>query len=360
MEEVAGKSRFADLARWQAWLVIAFTAALILASFSFPMPPKPVPKTVNAAGVVDANPDLTLYRTITTQVAAGGDYYKIAAHEQRIGDYPLRPFVTFRLPTLAVVTAALGFPIMHGLMWLLAAAVVLAWWVRLKGEAQLPNRRLLGTMLVLSGLTLSVRTELVVVHDVWAGLLIALALGLHRTERWWPAILAGLGALLIRETALPFVLLMGAFACFHRHWRESAAWGGIIAIFAALMIWHASQVAAVVNPQDPASQGWSNFGGWPFFVLAVRLTTALRGLPVGLGAILIPLALLGWASWRSRTGLMGTLLFAGYALILMALGRPDNFYWGLMIAPAFLLGLAFLPVAVGDLWASLKGDTKAA
>jgi hypothetical protein len=360
MEEIAGKSRFAGLARWQAWLVAAFTAALIVASFSFPMPPKPVSKTVNAAGVVDSNPDLTLYRTITTQVAAGGDYYKIAAHEQRIGDYPLRPFVTFRLPTLALISATLGFSVMHGLMWLLSVAVVLAWWIRLKGEVQLPNRRLLGTMLIVSGLTLSIRQELVVVHDVWAGLLIALALALHRAKRWWPAALLGLCAVLIRETALPFILLMGAFAAFHRHWREAAAWSAIVGIFAIAMIWHASQVAAVVNPQDPASQGWTNFGGWPFFVLAVRLTTALRGLPVGLGGVLIPIALLGWASWRSRTGLVGTMLFAGYALILMALGRPDNFYWGLMIAPTFLLGLAFLPVAIGDLWAALKSDPKPA
>ncbi len=357
MEEITPISRFAGLARWQALLIAAFVAALIFASFSFPMPPKPVPMTVNAAGVVDPNPDLTLYRTITAQVAGGADYYKVAAHEQRVGDYPLRPFFTFRLPTLAMVTATLGFPIMHGLMWLLCAGIVLAWWARLKGEAQLPNRRLLGAMLIVSGLTLAVRPELIVVHDLWAGLLIALALGLHRSSHWGPSLIAGLCAVLIRETALPFILLMGAFACYQRRWREAGAWGGIVILFAGVLTLHASHVAAVVSPNDPASPGWTNFGGWPFFVLAVRLTTALRGLPIWMGGALVPLALLGWASWRSNTGLAGLLLFVGYAAILMALGRPDNFYWGLMVAPAFLLGLAFLPVALKDLFVSIKGGS---
>jgi hypothetical protein len=72
-------------------------------------------------------------------------------------------------------------------------------------------------------------------------------------------------------------------------------------------------------------------------------------LPPWLGAALVPLILLGWASWRSSTGLFGSLLFSGYGLILIVLGRPENFYWALMVAPAFLLGLAFLPEALADL-----------
>ena len=56
---------------------------------------------------------------------------------------------------------------------------------------------------------------------------------------------------------------------------------------------------------------------------------------------------LDWGT--SSITLLGPVAF----LIFMVLGRPDNFYWGLMVAPTLLLGLAFLPRAFADLRASL-------
>ena len=34
----------------------------------------------------------------------------------------------------------------------------------------------------------------------------------------------------------------------------------------------------------------------------------------------------------------------------MIAGRPDNFYWGAVIAPAMFIGLAFAPRAAKTLW----------
>ena len=53
-----------------------------------------------------ANADLDLYENIINHVAAGENYYDAAARELRLGNYPLKPFVAFRLPTLAVVQGA--------------------------------------------------------------------------------------------------------------------------------------------------------------------------------------------------------------------------------------------------------------
>ena len=105
---------------------------------------------------------------------------------------------------------------------------------------------------------------------------------------------------------------------------------------------------------DPASEGWNSYGGWPFFVFAMRRMTQLFLLPPWVGSTLVPLILLGWASWRSAAGLFGLLLFGGYGLILMVLGRPENFYWALMVAPTFLLGLVFLPEALSALIAAAR------
>jgi hypothetical protein len=165
-------------------------------------------------------------------------------------------------------------------------------------------------------------------------------------------VLLGLMAVLVRETALPFVLLMAAFALWQRRWLEGVSWVAVVAVFGAALAVHADQVAAVTSGTELASSGWNSFGGWPFFVFAMRRMTQLMLLPPWLGAALVPLVLLGWASWRSLSGLFGLLLFSGYGLILMVLGRPENFYWALMVAPTFLLGLAFLPEALAALLAA--------
>jgi hypothetical protein len=352
MAQIGPVSNFQGLGRWPAFLIAFFTLAMIVCSIGYQMPPAP-PRLSTVAAAADPNPDLTLYHKIIGRISAGEAYYPAAAKELRAGNYPLRPFIAFRLPTLAVVSAAFGEKLMIGLNWLLICSIIAAWWVRLGGAFQKRGRRLSGTLLVISGLALMARPGLIVVHEVWAGLFIALALAIYRPYRWWPSVLAALIAVMIRETALPFILLMGAFAVWNRSWREVLAWSAIVTLFAIVLGLHAEQVAAVTLITDAKSPGWTSFGGWPFFVLAIRLTTALRGLPVWMAASLIPLAMLGWASWRSRTGLGGFLLFSGYALILMTLGRPDNFYWGLMVAPTFLLGLAFLPNALSDLWRSI-------
>ena len=41
--------------------------------------------------------------------------------------------------------------------------------------------------------------------------------------------------------------------------------------------------------------------------------------------------------------------FALYAALISLFGRVDTFYWGLMVAPVILVGLAFAPDGVSDL-----------
>jgi hypothetical protein len=82
----------------------------------------------------------------------------------------------------------------------------------------------------------------------------------------------------------------------------------------------------------------------------VQRCSLLLFLPLPAVALLVPLALLGWAGVRGATGERIALLLLGYAAGLMLVGRPDNFYWGILIAPLLPIGLAFAPRALLDLF----------
>ncbi len=297
--------------------------------------------------------DIILYKTINRRIGAGDTYYVAAAEEQRKQDYPLRPFVTVRMPTLAWISVALGSAIMTALMWALMTGNLLAWYFRLKTESGDSKIHLRGLALVAASSLLGLHSKYLVVHEVWAGLLLATSMALYRPYRWWPSVVLAGVALMIRELALPFVLLMGAFAAIELRWREVLAWAALVALFVGALFLHAEQVALVTTASDPASPSWTAIGGWQNFMRVMRLTSALRIFPDALATIFAILALFGWMSRRSDLAQRGALLFLGYGLMFMIFGRDNNFYWGLMVAPAFLAGLAFCPAALADLYRSI-------
>jgi hypothetical protein len=342
------QSRFAQISRARVSLILAALFAVLLYGLvPAAQGPGAGPGIVTATG--KPNADLFLYRAIVEKVGKGEDYYPTAAHELRTRGFPLRPFVTVRLPTLAWVEAGLGRIGTWLLFCALAAATLFAWWVRLEGAFTQSSRRISGAMLVAAGLAIAQSPGLIYLHELWSGLLIALSFALWRPGRWQLSILIALCALMIRELALPYLLLMAALAVWHRRWNEAASWSGVVLLFAGAMVLHQQQVAPLIFASDAASPGWFGAGGWPSFMRAFRLTSALRALPAPIGAVGVILALFGWLSWKSETGLTGSLLLLGYGLFFMLLGRPNNFYWGLMIAPCLLLGLIFLPQALSDL-----------
>jgi hypothetical protein len=108
-------------------------------------------------------------------------------------------------------------------------------------------------------------------------------------------------------------------------------------------------VAQVVRPLDPASPGWSGMLGFGFFVRTMSISTALSLAPLWLAAPLVGLALAGWASWRDPLGLRVFATLATYTLLLSVFGRTDTFYWGLLVAPLLLVGLAFAVDGMRDL-----------
>jgi hypothetical protein len=352
------RSRFYGIGRgYSIAVLLSVLLLIIICAWPKPVtnaPPKVETTSHDAAQEIIMNDDLRLYRLINERIEKGASYYQAAFAEQRINGYPVKPFVTVRLPTLAVISTGLGNAIMTILLAALAIVTVLAWWRQLDGAFRDPGRRITGVMLLASGLILAVFPQYIVLHELWAGMFIALSLGLYRPQRFWLSVIAAACALAVRETALPFVLLMAAFAVLERRWREVTAWGLLICAFAAGLYLHYLAVSALVIQSDLASPGWAQMGGVHASVRALTMTSALRVLPEFIAAFAIPLSLFGWVSWRGTIGLRGTLYLAGYSFMLMLIGRAENFYWGVMVAPLLLLGLGFLPQAIADIMRNLN------
>ena len=177
-------------------------------------------------------------------------------------------------------------------------------------------------------------------HEAWAGLLISLSLALRRADRFGLAVVAGLAAALIRELAAPYLVVMAATALLGRRWREAAAWTSAFAVFAAALALHAHLVDALVLPSDHAGAGWLKLSGWPFVLHAAQWNGVLAASPAWLTALAVPIALAGAAGWDSPLGRRLAAVLLAYVAAFAVIGRPENFYWGLMFTPLLPLGFA--------------------
>src|SRR5206468_8637834 len=155
--------------------------------------------------------------------------------------------------------------------------------------------------------------------------------------RWaWSALAVGTGiiALLFRELALPYCLVAGGMAVWKRRWGEAAGWAVGIAMFCALVAWHVGQVKAQLAGTEVAGGGgiaqWLRFGGLDFVLLTTRMNSLLFAAPGWLLWLYLLVALLGLSRGRDETSQVACLGALLYVLAFAIVGRPENFYWGLM------------------------------
>jgi len=360
---VSPADRFAAWPQLAARLMLLGVVLILLASLIAPI--EKASRPAGQAGSVgtgtaasagnERDPDLALYDRIIARVARGEPYYSAAVDEQRRGNYPVRPGPAVRLPTLAYLEALLGASGSWIAAMLLFTATLLAWWQRFGAEPGGLAHRRMAVALLVPGAALILNPRYLVVHETWAGMLLLLSLGLHRAgngegRRWVAALVAAALALMIRELALPYVLLMAATALSRQQWREAAAWSALAIAFVGLLVIHVGLIAPHVTAADPPSSSWVAMRGLQGWLGNIAMSSSLHFLPGELAGPLVTLMLLGWAGWRSAAGEFATLLYLGYGLLFMIVGRNDNFYWGALVAPGMFMGLAFLPRALASLW----------
>ena len=367
-------NRFAHWPRLPARLALAVLLALLILSAVTPIVSSEGLHTslISDGKIVikdkhERDDDLRLYDRITERLRHGENYYQAVAIEHRAAHYPLRPGLSVRLPTLALIEAQMPPPVDPAkggtVEALIAAALVIAimiaWWRRLGAEPGMIRLRPYAAVALFAGVQIGTIGYFFVLHELWAGALLVLAMALHRPEqgKWKGALIAVAAALAIREHALPFALLMIAFAGWHRRWREAAAWTALVLVFFAVMAWHLHIVAGLTHPDDPQGASWMTLRGLSGWMSMIVLSSNLRFLPTYLAGPLLMLMVFGWAGWRSSLGAFATLLFLGYGLAFMIAGRPDNWYWGMTVAPAMWVGLALVPSAAKGLWGAAFGNT---
>ena len=378
--EPASDDRFATWPRLSARLLLVVLAALLVLAAIVPITAGTMEKptvgfveavaggAANAAAAKAAerprDDDLALYDRVIQRIGRGENYYAAAADEHRKSNYPLRPGVAVRLPTLAYLDLWLGdrgqgaevlVPGELAAALALLLAVVWAWWRRLGDEPGGAPFQRIGTALMFMGASLGLNRYYFVLHELWAGMLIALSLALHRPgQRWLGAVLVAALALAIREHTLPYVMLMAALALWRRDWKEGAAWGALIAAFIVGLAVHLHFVGQQARPSDVVGPAWLVLRGLSGWLSSVVLSSNLRFLWHQVSGPMVILMVLGWAGWKSSLGTTATLLYLGFGLLFMFAGRADNFYWGAVVAPAMFVGLAFMPRALRSLVRSAR------
>lgn len=335
-------TRFARLRAGMARAILGGLLLLVLYGIAQSLPE---PSGQPGAG------DAALYRAITDRVGQGEAYHAAAATEQRMRGYPLRPFTTMRQPLLAEMTAATGPEGARILLAVLAAITTMAVSLRLLRTLSFPVRGA-AVALAASGMALFAAPGMWVWHELWAGLFVALALACHDARRWPLAAGLALVAALIREFALPLLPMMACFAWASGRRREAAGWVAMTFVAIIALGLHAAQVAAVAQPDDPVSSGWLVAGGWRFDLVLARHSALFLALPANATAVLLPLALFGWAGWRDTFALKVTAMLLIWLGAFLILGRPDNDYWGFLFALPLPIGLALAPAALRDLVAA--------
>ena len=346
-------TRMARLTRRDARIIAAVLAAVLMLALTALISPGPPPVTRDASGgiaKVEDRADVLFYQSVVAGLHGGGDYYHVAADAQRAGGYPMKPFVTMRLPTLALVQAALPDWATLVLLYALIAAVFAAWLARLRPLFARTPPLLIALILIGCGSMVYARADLSPFHEIWAGLLIALSLAWWRPGQFVGAVALGACAMLIRETAALYAIAMLGMAVLTGRRREAIAWFVALALLAAVVAAHAYAWSHVVHSDDGTGPGWSAMLGFGFFVKTMTLLTALDAIPLAMGSVLVALALFGWTALPDPVAPRAAAVFAAYAALIALFCRTDTYYWGLLVAPILLVGLAFTPDALRDLY----------
>jgi hypothetical protein len=310
---------------------------------------------------VRANPgdyhDTVLYRTMTNNVVEGKGYYSTIGAEHRAHGYPTSPPQVFREPTLAWLLAILRFePIRLACLLLLATTVILQLYHLLLSSNLTASGRVAFVAAASTGLGFVATKDAAYLHEVWASLLLALSLLLYRENRWLPSVVIAVSACLIRELALPYLLVMATWALSERKWHELIGWTSGIATFAVLFALHLILAAQLHRPGDAISESWFALGGWQFALETARFNILLHDAPLPITAILVCCAVVGLAGARDSRAQRAAFIASAYLAAFTIVGRPGNYYWGIMYTPMLSIGFAYAPIALRNIGLRVVGQ----
>ncbi len=322
--------------------------------------PQREPIACAAADSTAIAPDLALYLEVIARVRRGEAYYTVAAQSIPSHGFPTSSPLNWRLPTYAWALSCLPCAgwIQLTLISLSLAALAATFAARVKLDGPLCAG--LTTLVMIGVLRWSVDGYACVAQEPWAATLLVLALAAHRAGEQnsvcrFVGIAAATGALFVRELALPFCGMGFLVALYHRRWREASAWSAGLALFFAFYAWHVGQVRAQLATSGvaaaPEMAQWLRFGGLDFVLLSLRMNGLLFQAPGAVLWLFLLAGLLGACQSSGETEQLAGLAATAYVVAFAFLGRPENFYWGLIPAPLLAWGIGSLPLSVSVLGA---------
>jgi hypothetical protein len=323
-------------------LLVLFLAALGISLWA---PPPTATETSAAPG----GADLVLYRHIVERVRGGEDYYAAAFAELQAGRYPTQSIFNWRLPTNAWLLALL--PPRAG-QFLLGGLALLALGLTFASEVKLGSVGSAAVVVVLlvGVLVWCIDGEAYLAHEVWAGVLLTIALACYYLDRPWLGFLVAAAALFLRELVLPFTVVAAWQAWRNARPREGLAWFAVWGAFAAFWAWHALNVRALATISDlQPAESWLAWGGLGFVLRTVQMNQWLINLPLWVAAVYFNVSLAGLLTWTGSKGQLSALTVLLYAGAFLIVGKPFNTYWGLLYAPVLPFGLVRAPKALVQL-----------
>jgi hypothetical protein len=354
----AGQTLYTCLPDWAARVILALVLALTILP-ALPHPALYIPGERHWGEREPQSFDTILYKKVLTDIEHGQGYYDAAGAEHRRLHFPTSPPEVFRLPTLAWILAALHFYMLQfGVLLALYGVVIVLFYRELLAARLSFAGRMISVAVMATGLSVIGLRDVLYWHEVWAALLMALSLLVYRTSRWWPAVLFGLTACLIREIAMPYLLVMAAFALYEKQWRQCAAWLGAVILAAVAFTVHIHMAAGLHMPGDFVSPGWLGLGGWDFAIATAKWNVFLHELPYPLIALALCLGVIGLAGAQDGRARRAAVIVAGYLTGFLVVGRPDNYYWGVLYAPLLPAGFLLAPAALRDLFRKAFAQTR--
>lgn len=285
--------------------------------------------------------DLVLYRNIDEAVRHGEDYYHAAARLQREGNYPLKPFLTVRPPSLTWLYALVG---PTGMVVLAIALICLdaAIWYRNMFAFGFAVRVATVALVATLGAA-GMDARILCSHEWWCGLLLTGAIGLSRRGDFAARLALATAATLIRELAAPFLVLMLGWELYQRRWSKAAAAFGVLVAMTVLLLLHRHAVDLVALPTDHVSAGWAGQRGIYGFTDDIALLTGFDRLWKPLAIFLALVPFVGWWRYSGARDFLAVVWFLAFAVLVAIAARADNFYWTQVIFPSYFIGWILVP-----------------
>lgn len=281
-----------------------------------------------------ADGDVALFVAVVARVRAGEPYHDALADEMRTRRYPTASVFNWRTPLLYSVLGALpprvGRVLLAGLGVTLLAFTLIT-------LARRPLLPLMVALLLQIGAVVTIAvSQAPLLSEGWAGVLIGLSVCAYYRRAWQTAALLGLLALFVRELAAPYAVVCALLALRGRRWNELALWGLGAVVYAGYFGGHLQYVLALQQPGDLAHQhSWLYGGGTGFVVATLRANACILVSPPGVASVLLALLVAG-SLWSGAAAHLRWTVPA-YLLLLLVVGQPFNYYWGLTTAPLFAL-----------------------